>query len=265
MVKYGSNAFLATKISFINELARICEHLGANVDIVAQGMGMDDRIGSRFLRAGAGFGGSCFPKDVRALAAMARTAGVDTNMLNAVLDINSAMRQLVVDKVESHLGALCGKTVAVLGLAFKPDTDDIRDAPALTVIEMLLAGGARVRATDPVAVPNVRAEFPGLDYRPHAYSAATGCDAVVLMTEWEEYRRLDLSRLANSMRGRVLVDARNALQPAEARAVGLIYEGMGRSYTHLVVRSARRTALAAGTEATSEQSSTWQDAAAYVV
>lgn len=228
MIKYASNALLATKISFINEVARICERLNADVDMVACGMGMDDRIGPRFLRAGAGFGGSCFPKDVRALASMARDAGVDTNMLNAVLSINADMRRHVVAKVRSHIGSLAGKTVSVLGLAFKPDTDDIREAPALDVIRELLAGGARVRATDPVATKHVATVLPDIELFSDPYETVTGSDATILMTEWDVYRSLNLSRMANSMRGNVLIDGRNTFDPEKVAVAGLTYEGIGR-------------------------------------
>ena len=229
MIKYASNAFLAAKISFANEVALICERLGADVTVVTRGMGLDERIGPRFLQAGAGFGGSCFPKDVRALASMARDADLDPSMLNAVLGINTGMRAHLVDRLEARLGGLAGKRVAILGLAFKPDTDDTREAPALDVIRRLQAAGAWVRATDPAAMPHVARELPGVELATDAYEAATGADAVVLMTEWAEYRALDLSRLANAMRGGLLVDARNALEPAAVAEVGLVYQGVGRA------------------------------------
>ena len=228
MIKYASNAFLATKISFINEVAHICERLGADVAAVARGMGLDDRIGPRFLQAGAGFGGSCFPKDVRALATMARDAGADTNLLDAVLWINAAARRRVVEKVLAGCGDPRDKRVAVLGLAFKPDTDDTRESPALAVIEDFLAAGVAVRATDPVVVRRRGISLPQVEVCADPYVAATGSDAVVVMTEWAEYTALDLDRLANAMRGRLLVDARNALDPAAAVAAGLVYEGVGR-------------------------------------
>lgn len=228
MIKYASNAFLATKISFINEVAQICERVGAEIDVVAKGMSMDERIGSSFLRAGAGFGGSCLPKDVRALAYMAQEAGLDTNLLNAVLSINGRMSTLVVDKVRAHIGDLTGKTIAVLGLAFKPNTDDIREAPSLAVIEELLLSGATVRATDPVAIRHVATVFPHLNFAEDVYATVTGCDAVLLMTEWDEYRSIDLNRVANAMRGRLFVDGRNLLQPQAVTSVALVYEGIGR-------------------------------------
>ncbi len=228
MVKYASNAFLAAKISFINEVAMICERLGADVSVVARGMGMDERIGPRFLQAGAGFGGSCFPKDVQALAAMARDAGLATDMLGAVAAINVAARSRLAGKLTAHLGGLEGKTIAVLGLAFKPNTDDVREAPALEVARHLLGAGAMVRATDPAAMPHVAPLFPDVHLVEDAYAAATGADAVVLMTEWDAYRSLDLDRLANAMRGRLVVDGRNVLDPAAVVAAGLVYEGIGR-------------------------------------
>jgi len=229
MIKYASNAFLAAKISFINEVATICEALGADVTEVARGVGMDERIGPGFLRAGVGFGGSCFPKDVRALAAMARDAGMDTNLLTAVLNINQAMRSRIVDKLAVHLGRWTDRTIGVLGLAFKPDTDDIREAPALDIVRMLLATGAKVQATDPVAMPRVAAVCPELVLADDAYAVATGADAVLLLTEWDEYLTLDLGHLANAMRGRLLLDGRNALDPAAVVEAGLTYEGVGRS------------------------------------
>lgn len=228
MVKYASNAFLATKISFINEIAAICEHLDADVSAVVEGMSLDPRIGPRFLHPGAGFGGSCFPKDVRALAHMARESGYDTMLLTAVLDINRAMRDTIRAKLERHLGDLSGKTIALLGLAFKPETDDIREAPAVALIGDLLEAGARIRATDPVAIPNARAIHPDATYTRDAYSAAMGADAVVLTTEWNDYRHLDPDRLAHAMRGRLVIDGRNALDPHQIASSGLFYEGIGR-------------------------------------
>jgi UDPglucose 6-dehydrogenase len=229
MVKYASNAFLATKISFINEMAMICEQLDADVSVVANGMGLDDRIGAQFLRPGVGFGGSCFPKDVRALAAMAVEAGSHSLMLEAVLDINASMRSRVVEKLASHLGSIAGKTIALLGLAFKPDSDDIREAPALDVARALLDAGASVRATDPAAMHHVAAALPDVVLAPDAYAAAMGSDAVILMTEWSVYQSLDFERIANSMRGRTVIDGRNALEPADVVAAELVYEGFGRA------------------------------------
>lgn len=228
MIKYASNAFLATKISFINDIAAMCDRLGADVTEVARGMGLDDRIGARFLGAGAGFGGSCFPKDVSALRAMAAEIGLETTILDAVLAINEAARHRISERVAACLGGLDGTTVAVLGLSFKPDTDDVREAPALAVIAELHAAGARVRATDPVAIAAAAAVAPAPLFFDDPYAAATGADAVVLMTEWAEYRNLDLDHLANAMRGSLVVDGRNALDPAAVVRAGLTYVGVGR-------------------------------------
>ncbi|MGH2533342.1 MAG: UDP-glucose dehydrogenase family protein [Thermomicrobiales bacterium] len=229
MIKYASNAFLATKISFVNEVAMICERLGADVGVVARGMGMDERIGPQLLQAGIGFGGSCFPKDVRALAAMARATGIAPSMLDAVLGINAMMRGRVIDKLTSHLGDLRGKTIAVLGLAFKPDTDDIREAPAIEIIGKLLAAGAKVRAADPAAGRRAAVALPEVVITDDPFAAAMGADAVVLATEWSAYRAIDLDHLANAMRGRLLIDGRNALDPAAVVQAGFIYEAVGRS------------------------------------
>ena len=229
MIKYASNAFLATKISFINEIAAICERVGADVTTVAEGMGLDQRIGPRFRRAGMGFGGSCFPKDVRALAAMAREHGYAPALLASVLAVNAAMRDEVIEKLRAHLGGLANRTVGILGLAFKPDTDDTREAPAVALMHALLAAGARVQATDPVAVPHVVGHFPDVRFSSDAYGAAMGADAVVLATEWATYRALNLDRLANAMRGRLVVDGRNALDPRAVAAAGLTYRGVGRA------------------------------------
>jgi UDPglucose 6-dehydrogenase len=228
MIKYASNAFLANKISFINEVATICEHLGADVNDVVRGMGLDSRIGAQFLHPGIGFGGSCFPKDVRALAKMAEDNGCHPALLTTVLDINEAMRTRVLKKIEKHLGSLQGKTIGILGLAFKPHTDDIREAPALALIAELVKAGATVRATDPVAIRNASKVFPDVTFVRDAYSAAMGADAVVLVTEWDVYRQIDPDRLANAMRGNLVVDGRNALTPHEISGANLVYEGVGR-------------------------------------
>lgn len=228
MIKYASNAFLATKISFINEVATICESLGADVNAVVQGMGLDARIGPQFLQPGIGFGGSCFPKDVSALAQMAQDHGCHPALLRTVLEINRAMRTSVIRKVESHLGSLNGATIGILGLSFKPNTDDIREAPAIDLIKQLRAAGARVRATDPVAMRNVAAIHPDITYAKDAYGAAMGADAVILVTEWEQYRMLDPNRLANAMRGNLVVDGRNVLCSQDITDAGLVYQGIGR-------------------------------------
>lgn len=233
MIKYASNAFLASKISFINEVATICEHLGADVNAVVEGMGLDQRINPHFLRPGIGFGGSCFPKDVRALASMAQEHGCNPTMLTTVLDINNSMRSRVLQKVERHLGKLDGMTIGVLGLAFKPHTDDTRESPAIALIEELLEAGASVRATDPVAIPRVASRFPDVTFCEDAYGAAMGAHAVVLVTEWDEYRHIDADRLANAMRGKLVIDGRNVLSAENLVGAGLVYDGIGRPQAHV--------------------------------
>ena len=228
MIKYAANAFLATKISFINEVARLCERLGADVETVAEGMGLDPRIGPRFLRAGLGFGGSCFPKDVGALTRMADDAGLHPGLLRAVLEINADVRRRFARRAERLLGGLDGRVVAVWGLAFKEDTDDLRESPALAVIGMLLERGATVRAHDPAAMANAAARLPGVAMCATPYEAAAGADAVLVCTPWREFRQVDLGRVAAAMRGDLLLDGRNLYDPAAAAAAGLRYEGIGR-------------------------------------
>jgi UDPglucose 6-dehydrogenase len=229
MIKLAANAFLATKISFINEIANVCEVTGANVIEVARGIGLDDRIGPKFLQAGVGFGGSCFPKDVTALKQLAGNSGYHFQLLNAVIEVNELQKRRVIAKLEKHLGSLVGKTVALLGLAFKPETDDMREATSLVLSARLQAAGAHVRAYDPVAEHEARKLMPGLDFADDALSCVAGADAVVLVTEWDEFTRMDLGAVAEAMRGTLLVDGRNALDPAAVTAAGLTYEGIGRS------------------------------------
>jgi UDPglucose 6-dehydrogenase len=230
MIKYASNAFLATKISFINEMARICERLGADVNEVAAGMGYDKRIGRAFLNAGLGYGGSCFGKDVKALAHMAAEAGLHPQMLEAVMAINKDQRHLVISKLEAELGDLRGRPIAVLGLAFKDNTDDMRDAPSIDIIRWLLDVGAEVRAFDPVATHTAQAAMPGweITYCGDPYEAAQGADAAVVVTEWQAFRHLNLLKLRDALRQRVLVDGRNLFDPAEMRRLGFRYRGIGR-------------------------------------
>jgi UDPglucose 6-dehydrogenase len=230
MVKYASNAFLAAKISFINEIANICEALGADVKEVAYGMGLDKRIGPYFLDAGLGWGGSCFPKDVKALASMAEIEGRHPHLLHAVMDINRDQRYAPLRKVETCLGDLRGKIVAVLGLAFKPNTDDMRDAPAVDVIRNLQRKGAVVRAYDPVAMENAEGLLTDVEMMENAYAAAEGADALVLVTEWNEFKNLDLARVKSLMKEPVLIDGRNIYDPDQARAHGFKYMGVGRGY-----------------------------------
>jgi UDPglucose 6-dehydrogenase len=228
MIKYASNAYLATKISFINEVAAICERLGADVRVVAEGMGRDARIGRAFLDAGLGWGGSCFPKDVKALAHMAAVSGCHPQLLRTVIEINKDQRRKVIHTLRDALGTLEGQTVALLGLAFKPNTDDLREAPALELAHLLHADGASLRAYDPVAMPAAQRLLPGVTYAHDAYDAVTGADATVVVTEWNEFKQLDLPRLRQAMARPVLVDGRNLYEPAAARAAGFLYFPIGR-------------------------------------
>jgi UDPglucose 6-dehydrogenase len=229
MVKLASNAFLATKISFINEIANVCEETGADVVEVARGMGLDDRIGPKFLQAGIGFGGSCFPKDVAALKQLAGNSGYHFQLLNAVIEVNELQKRRVISKLVKHLGSLVGKEIGLLGLAFKPNTDDMREASSLVLSARLQAAGARVRAYDPVAEDEARELIGGVDLMASASETVAGADAVVLVTEWPEFAELDLAEVAASMRGDLLVDGRNFLDPDAVRASGLTYEGVGRA------------------------------------
>ena len=229
MIKYASNAFLATKISFINEIANICEALGADVKEVAAGMGYDARIGRHFLDAGLGWGGSCFPKDVLALAYMAEEAGLDPRILNTVMDVNYERRKTAVEHVKAMVGgSLQGKTIGLLGLAFKPNTDDMRDAPAIDIAQELNAAGAVVRGYDPVAMDVARGILPAVEMVSDPYSLATGCDAVMVITEWNEFKQLDLSKLKGLLKSPVIYDGRNIYDPATVRALGYTYRAIGR-------------------------------------
>nr|MBC7244692.1 UDP-glucose/GDP-mannose dehydrogenase family protein [Chloroflexota bacterium] len=230
MIKYASNCFLATKISFINEMANICEALGADVKEVALGMGSDKRIGHAFLGAGVGWGGSCFPKDVKALAHIAATHGCHPQMLRAVMEINYDQRKRVIQKVREILGNFRGKTIGILGLSFKPNTDDMRDAPSIEIIHMLQHEGAQVKAYDPVAMNNARKILNNVTYCDNPYAVAEGADALILVTEWNEFKQLDMARIAQSMRQRVLFDGRNIYEPEKMRQLGFIYRGVGRGY-----------------------------------
>ena len=230
MIKYASNAFLATKISFINEIANICEALGADVKEVAAGMGYDKRIGPMFLDAGLGWGGSCFPKDVKALAYMAAEKGRHPQLLNAVMDINADRRRMVVSHLEEMLGGLKGKTVGLLGLAFKPNTDDMRDAPSIDIANYLTAAGANVRGYDPIAMENAARIMPGVTMAKDPYEMAEGCDALVVVTEWNEFKQLDLERVKDKMKQPVLFDGRNIYDPARVRELGFTYRAVGRGY-----------------------------------
>jgi UDPglucose 6-dehydrogenase len=230
MIKYASNAFLATRISFINEIANICEALGADVKEVATGMGYDPRIGRHFLEAGLGYGGSCFPKDVKALAHMADEKGRYPQLLQAVMEINADRRRLLVEKLRELLGDLDGKVIGLLGLTFKPNTDDMREAPSLEVAQRLLNSGSQVRAYDPVGMPRAAALMPELVMVEDAYQLAKGCDALVVCTEWNEFIHLDLLNIRRVMRQPIIVDGRNIYDPVIMAQLGFRYRGVGRGY-----------------------------------
>jgi UDPglucose 6-dehydrogenase len=245
MIKYASNAFLATKISFINEMASICERVGADVKDVAHGMGLDQRIGPRFLSAGVGYGGSCFPKDVMALERLASSAGAEPRVLRAVMDTNRQMRQAMIDGLRIELGGFRGVRVGILGLAFKADTDDVRESPAIDIARTLLSEGARVAGYDPAAMANASALLPGLELCADAYAAVERADMVLVLTEWSEFRELDYRRVRDAMREAVLVDGRNLLDPEVMRALGFAYRGIGRARGFESPSTPSRAALAA--------------------
>jgi len=230
LTKYAANAMLATRISFMNDVAGLCERLGADVDHVRRGMGSDRRIGYPFLFPGAGFGGSCFPKDVRALMTMARAVGLDFDLLRSVERVNERQKRALVEKALKQFGSLQGLTFAVWGLAFKPKTDDMREAPSITVIEGLIGNGARVRAHDPVASEVAAGLFHGrVELAADPYAAAAGADALVLVTEWNEFRQPDFELLKRTMKQPVLFDGRNVWDPRKVRALGFTYHGIGRA------------------------------------
>ena len=229
LTKYAANAFLATKISFINEIANLCEAVDADVQDVARGIGLDNRIGPKFLHAGPGYGGSCFPKDTVALLQTADEVGVKQRIVATVVEVNDNRKAELADRVERALGgSLAGKRIAVLGLAFKPNTDDMREAPSVPLIAGLQEKGATVAAFDPVALEQAGAVMSGVDFAADAYAAAEGADGLVIVTEWDEFRALDLDRLAARLKGRVLVDLRNVYDRHEAERAGLTYFGVGR-------------------------------------
>ena len=228
LTKYAANAFLATKISFINEIANLCEDIGCDVHDVARAIGMDRRIGNKFLHPGPGFGGSCFPKDTQALASVAREFGRDSIIVDAVIEVNRRQRRAMIPKIEKLLGELQGKTVAILGLAFKPETDDMREAPAIDIISGLLERGATVRAYDPVAMDEAAKVLPKVSFAGDEYEAVTDADALVFMTEWNQFRALDMSRVRDLMRSPKIADLRNIYDPADMRALGFEYVGVGR-------------------------------------
>ncbi len=228
MIKYATNAFLATKVTFINEVANLCERVGADVHHVARAMGLDGRIGRKFLHPGPGYGGSCFPKDTRALSRLAAEKGYLFKTLNAVIEVNNEQKQRMVQKIEERVGALKGKTIGVLGLAFKPNTNDIRESSAITIVQTLLKKGARVRAYDPAAMEEARTVVPEVEFGKDAYDTAQGCDALVLATEWNQFRRLDLEQIKGLLKTPIFIDLRNVYDPDQMRRLGFNYSGVGR-------------------------------------
>jgi len=230
LIKYASNAFLATKISFINEIAELCEKVGADVDEVAKAMGLDRRIGPKFLHAGVGYGGSCLPKDVAAIIHTADDAGVPLRVIKAAADVNRTLMDRLMDKIRNEIPALANATVAVLGVSFKPNTDDVRASPGIRLIDRLIAAGVRVRAYDPVALDNARRIYGGkITYCEDSYGAASGADALVIMTEWNEFRVLDLERVKSLLERAVVFDCRNVYQPEAMEKMGFSYHSFGRS------------------------------------
>ena len=228
LIKYASNAFLATKISFINEIANLCERIGCDVHEVARAIGMDRRIGGKFLHPGPGFGGSCFPKDARALSSIAKEFSCQSRIIDAVVEVNQQQRQSMVPKIERLAGGLAGKRIAVLGLAFKPETDDIREAPSLDIIRGLIERGATVSAYDPVAKPAVERLLPQIEYAADEYAAATEAEVLVFVTEWNQFRALDMERIRGVMKTPRIADLRNIYEPADMRELGFEYVGVGR-------------------------------------
>ncbi len=229
LTKYAANAFLATKITFINEMADLCERVGADVQDVARGMGLDGRIGKKFLHAGPGYGGSCFPKDTVALVRTAQEAGAPARLVEAVVQVNDTRKGAMASRVmQACGGSVRGKTIGVLGVAFKPNTDDMREAPSLAIVPALQDAGAKIRAFDPAAMHEAKSLLPGVEWCRDAYDAALGVDAVVLITEWNEFRALDLDQLGQQMKSRVMVDLRNVYRPADVRAAGFTYASIGR-------------------------------------
>ncbi len=228
LIKYAANAFLATKISFINEIANICEKVGADVHVVAKGMGLDQRIGPKFLHPGPGFGGSCFPKDTAAIAHIAEANGYQFEIVRAVMKVNQKQRERMVAKIKKALGTVRGKKIGILGLAFKPNTDDIRESPALDIIQALQRGGAKIKAFDPKAMENTKGIFKSIAYGKDAYDTVKGCDVLVILTEWNQFRNLDLPRLKNLMKTPIFIDLRNIYEPAKMKQLGFRYFAVGR-------------------------------------
>ena len=229
LIKYACNAFLATKITFINEIANLCDKVGADVHQIAKAMGLDGRISPKFLHPGPGYGGSCFPKDTEALYHFASTCGYEFKLLKGVISANTRQRELMVEKIKHHLGSdLNGKTIGILGLAFKQNTDDIRKSPSIDIIKLLLKEGAKIKCFDPLAMKNTRKILPDLTYCQDEYETASDSDALVIATEWNQFRNLDLSKIKKLLKTPILLDLRNLYEPATLKSLGFIYEGVGR-------------------------------------
>jgi UDPglucose 6-dehydrogenase len=228
LTKYAANAFLATKVSFINEIANLCDKIGCDVHDVARAIGMDKRIGSKFLHPGPGFGGSCFPKDTRALSSVARHYDCSSRIVDAVIEVNQQQAEQMLVKIRKLVGTLQGKTIAVLGLAFKPETDDMREAPAIGIINQLIEDGAKVRAYDPVAKAEAMKILPDIAYADDEYAAVSGADALVFVTEWNQFRALDMQRIRDLMKSPKIADLRNIYEPEDMREMGFEYVGVGR-------------------------------------
>jgi UDPglucose 6-dehydrogenase len=229
MIKYAANAFLATKVTFINEIANICERVGADVHHVARAMGLDGRIGKKFLHPGPGYGGSCFPKDTLALSRLAQQKGYKFKILDSVIEVNEEQKKRMVEKIKDKLGDLKEKKIGILGLSFKPNTNDIRESASIAIIRELLALGAKVKAYDPAAMEDTKAILPQIEYGKDAYDVANGADALVLVTEWNQFRRLDLNRIKTLLKKPIFIDLRNVYEPEQMKNMGFIYVGVGRS------------------------------------
>jgi len=228
LIKYAANAFLATKISFINEIANLCDKIGCDVHDVARGIGMDKRIGNKFLHPGPGFGGSCFPKDTRALSAVAKQFGAEARIVDTVIEVNELQRQAMIPKIENLIGDFSGKQIGVLGLSFKPETDDMRESPAIDIIKEMLRRGAKVKAFDPVAMEEAKHSLPDIEYAEDEYDAIEGADVLVFLTEWNQFRALDMERVKKLLKTPKIADLRNIYEPLDMREMGFEYVGVGR-------------------------------------
>ncbi len=232
LVKYAANAFLATKISYINEMSNLCDLLGADIHDVARGMGLDNRIGRKFLHAGPGYGGSCFPKDTSAIYQFAKKEGFDLKIIGSAIDVNLKQREIMFEKIKTGMGDLKGKTIAFLGLSFKPNTDDMRDAPSIDIIQNLIKEGAKIRAFDPVAIENAKKIMPDVKYCKETYETIKDCDALVFMTEWNQFRSLNMEKIKSLMKQPIIFDLRNIYNPSKMKQYGFVYSSVGRLNGH---------------------------------